>query len=84
MQDWQDWQDWKSAVKGDFGCSNLQFGSPWVSIWVPWDTTLVIWCPLDHPMDPLGVQIWIFIDLGPIWGPPWAPFGGHVGDMFTN
>ena len=61
-QDLQDWQDWQSAVKGDFGHPNLYFWGPGGSILVPWDILFVIWCPLDHPMDYLGVQIWILID----------------------
>jgi len=77
-QDLQDWQDWQSAVKGDFGCPNLQFGRPGGSILVPWDTILVIWCPPGPPNRgeylSSGGQGWILIDLGSPLGSNWGSF----------
>ena len=54
---------------------------PLGTILVPLGTILV---PLGHPMGHLGGQMWILIDFLLIWGLPWAPCGGHFGDIFVN
>ena len=73
MQGWQDWQDWLTGGTGkiDFGIPETawcQLEGLEVPFWYP--GTPFGWSRdyLGHPTGRFGVQTWIFIDLGWIFG----------------
>ena len=39
--------------------------------------------PQGHSLGHLGVQVWILIDFGWIWGTFWGPVWHHFGDFFV-
>ena len=61
----------------------LLFCRRWGSIFGTWDTILVILGSRGTPNGHLGVQIWILIDFGWIFGPSWDPLWGNFCDFFV-
>ena len=67
-------------VPGTQICYLGGLGSPF---WCPGGPFRGAGVPQGHPLGHLGVQVWIFIDFGWIWGPCWEAVWRHLGDFFV-